>query len=383
MTTGDSLKAKKFSNVLAIETSCDDTSVAIVESSGRVRRVIAAHQNAAHEAFGGIVPEIASRNHTHHLLPLIDRCLSDAQMSLHEVDAIAVTSQPGLVGALMVGVVTAKSLALALNKPLIGVNHLEGHLLAPFLRDDEYAPADEFDFPFVALAVSGGHTSLYWVRGLGDYEILGATLDDAAGEAFDKFGKMVGLGFPGGVWVDRWAAFGNPAKFQFPRPMLKEAHLHFSFSGMKTAAARILESFGDSERETLARESCNRASPSAGLLADLCASFQEACVDILLDRAQQAVQARGAKRVVVTGGVSANSRLRARAQEWAARDHLVLAIPPLRYCTDNAAMIGYAGIQRLNRGESSPLNLGAEARAPLAVAPLPDNLPEWLKRARR
>lgn len=370
-----------YKTVLAIETSCDDTSVAIVTDKGYVRHVISASQNQAHEIFGGIVPEIASRNHTYHLLPLVDECLKQVHMSFEDVDGIAVTSRPGLIGSLMVGVVTAKSLALATGKPFIGVNHLEGHLLAPFLSDSDYQPPSNFSYPYIALAISGGHTSLYRIDSLGQYMVLGQTIDDAAGEAFDKFGKMIGLGFPGGVRVDRHGRLGKSERFQFPRPMLHEEHLNFSFSGMKTAARRILDSLSETEKRELAADLA-AVEPRPGVLADLCASFQDAVVDVLLDRVNRAVRAHGLTRAVLTGGVSANSRLRTRGAEWASGAGMQLVVPPIRYCTDNAAMIGYAGILRLNNCERSDQTLAPVARAPLGPAPLPENLPAWLKKAK-
>jgi N6-L-threonylcarbamoyladenine synthase len=392
---------KTFQRVLAIETSCDDTSVAVVTEEGRVLSVISAHQNQAHEAFGGIVPEIASRNHTHHLMPLVDEALKRAGVSLADIDGFAVTSKPGLVGSLLVGLVAAKSLSLATGKPFIGVNHLEGHLLAPFLKDNAYTPPSDFAYPYIALAISGGHTSLYRINGLGEYEVLGRTIDDAAGEAFDKFGKMVGLGFPGGVRVDKLGALGNRERFQFPRSFIREDHLNFSFSGMKAAGARAVQNLSEADREELALQAEDVVAASGGasdgasgsgalrppvtessLLADLCASFQEAIVDVLIDRLDRAMKLHGLTRAVLTGGVSANSRLRARGEEWAKANGYQLVVPPIRYCTDNAAMIGYAGIERLNRGEVSPQSLGPEPRAPLGSAPLPENLPEWLKKAK-
>ncbi|MCX7978234.1 MAG: tRNA (adenosine(37)-N6)-threonylcarbamoyltransferase complex transferase subunit TsaD, partial [Bdellovibrionaceae bacterium] len=239
---------------------------------------------------------------------------------------------------------TAKSLAMAKGLPLIGVNHLEGHLLAPFLRDEEYEPPPDFNYPFLALAVSGGHTSLYEVLGLGKYRVLGSTKDDAAGEAYDKFAKLIGLGFPGGVRVDRLAASGDPKAYDFPRPMLHDETYDMSFSGIKSAAQRLVQNLGSEKLESLR--------------ADLCASFQEAIVEVLLSRVKRAVRLTGLKRVIITGGVSANSRLRAVAQDWAKRRRVELVIPPVRYCTDNAAMIGYAGVLRLNRGERSDMTLG-------------------------
>jgi len=370
-----------FETVLAIETSCDDTSVAIVTKDGFVRQVVSANQDLQHARFGGIVPEIASRNHTHNLLPLVDLCLNRAGMKLDDVDGIAVTSRPGLIGSLLVGVVTAKSLALAAEKPFIGVNHLEGHLLAPFLKDESYSPPEGFTYPYVALAISGGHTSLYLIEGLDQYRVLGRTVDDAAGEAFDKFGKMLGLGFPGGVRVDRHARFGKPDRYIFPRPMLAEEHLNFSFSGMKTAAKRILDGLSPEERENLAKD-LEAGEPRPGVLADLAAGFQEAAVAVLIDRLARAAREHGVRRAVLTGGVSANSRLRERGFAWASQEGVELVVPPIRYCTDNAAMIGYAGILRLNRGERADQTLAPEARAPLGKAPLPKNLPEWLARAK-
>lgn len=330
--------------VLAIETSCDDTSVSLVERTGYVLALSSASQDLAHEPFGGIVPEIASRNHSVALLPLIDSVMSKAGLGWADVQGIVATNRPGLVGSLIVGLVTAKSLAQARELPFLGVNHLEGHLLAPFLRDQEFAPPPGFEAPYVGLAISGGHTSLYRIEGLGDYEVLGATKDDAAGEAFDKFAKMVGLGFPGGVKVDQISKSGNPSAFDFPRSLIKEASFDMSFSGLKSSAQRQVDQLGP--QETLAQR------------ADLCASYQEAIVDVLIAKLDRAVEQTGLRRAILTGGVSANSRLRDRAQEWARQKKIQLVIPPLRYCTDNAAMIGYAGILRMNRGERDDLTLG-------------------------
>jgi len=338
--------------VLAIETSCDDTSVAIVERTGWVHSVVSASQDLEHAPYGGIVPEIACRNHSIALIPLIEEALKKANMTWQDIPALAVTNRPGLIGALIVGLVTAKSLAQALQIPFVGVNHLEGHLLAPFLKDAQYSPPEDFDYPYVGLAISGGHTSLYHIRGLGDYEVLGKTKDDAAGEAFDKFAKMAGLGFPGGVRVDREAQKGNPQAYEFPRSMIHEDTFDMSFSGLKSSGQRLLEQMGPEEVQKH--------------LPDLCASFQEAIVDVLLVKLEKAAKKYKAKRVILTGGVSANSRLRARAEEWARRKGFRLVIPPLRYCTDNAAMIGYVGVLRLNRGETSSLDLG----------PSPQSLPQ-------
>lgn len=362
--------AALYRRVLAIETSCDDTSVAVVEPDGNVLACLMAGQDLHHARFGGIVPEIASRNHTHHLLPLIEETLVRAGVTLDQIDGFAVTSRPGLIGALLIGIVTAKTMSLTTGKPFIGINHLEGHLIAPFLRDDSYAPPAGFDFPYVALAVSGGHTTLYRVDGFGDYKILGRTLDDAAGEAFDKFAKRAGLGFPGGARVDRLAEVGDRKRFDFPRAMIREEKDDMSFSGLKTSGARLIEEMIPPDRERLAIEAkafldSGSTDPKPGLLADICASFQEAVVDVLTARLTRAAIRENVSRVVLTGGVAANSRLRERVIEWSAGANRIAAIPPIRFCTDNAAMIGYAGIVRLNRGETSSQGLGPEPKAPL------------------
>ncbi|XGC82475.1 tRNA (adenosine(37)-N6)-threonylcarbamoyltransferase complex transferase subunit TsaD [Bdellovibrio bacteriovorus] len=335
--------------VLAIETSCDDTSVAIVNRSGWVHSVVAASQDLEHEMYGGIVPEIAARNHSIALIPLIEEAFKKAGMTWSDVDGIAVTNRPGLIGALIVGLVTAKSLSQAKKIPFLGVNHLEGHLLAPFLKDAQYAPPEDFDYPYVGLAISGGHTSLYHITELGEYRVLGATKDDAAGECFDKFAKMAGLGFPGGQRIDQMAKTGNPKAYEFPRSMIHDETFDMSFSGLKSSGQRMLEQLGPE----LVQEN----------LPDLCASFQEAIVDVLIAKLERAAKVFRSRRVILTGGVSANSRLRARAEEWAAQKGLRLVIPPLRYCTDNAAMIGYVGALRMARGEFSELDLGPSPQA--------------------
>ncbi len=338
-----------YKKVLAIETSCDDTSVAVVGGDGQVFAVVSADQDLQHQPFGGVVPEIASRNHTLQVLPLVDQCLSSCRLRFKDIDGIAVTSRPGLVGSLIVGVVCAKTLAWNYNLPVVGVNHLEGHLLAPFLRDESYQPPLGFGFPFVGLAVSGGHTQLYLVKGVGEYEVLGKTLDDAAGEAFDKFAKLVGLGFPGGVAVDQKASSGDSTKYSFPRALKNDGTLSYSFSGLKTSAQKVIQQMsGDQLQQAL---------------PDLCASYQEAIVEALMHKLNLAVDQQGVSRAIVTGGVSANTRLRKAVQDWAEKKGIQTVVPPLRYCTDNAAMIGYAGILRLNRGEISGHELTPSPRS--------------------
>ncbi|MFN8847598.1 MAG: tRNA (adenosine(37)-N6)-threonylcarbamoyltransferase complex transferase subunit TsaD [Bdellovibrionales bacterium] len=330
--------------ILSVETSCDDTSVAIVEEAGKVIVQTSFTKDIDHARFGGIVPEIASRNHTFALLPLIDEALKKSNLDWKDIDGFAVTNRPGLIGALIVGLVTVKTLAMIHKKPFIGVNHLEGHLLAPFLNDENYFPSFSYQQPYIALAVSGGHTTLYLVEAIGRYKVLGATQDDAAGEAFDKFGKMVGFGFPGGVQVDLHAKEGDRQSYNFPRSMIHDESLNMSFSGLKSSAHRLVNELGPEQVKAH--------------LYDLCASYQEAIVDVLVTKLEKACQIYKVKNVVVTGGVSANSRLRERVTELAKKRNWTLAIPPLRYCTDNAAMIGLAGLLRLQKGEQSPLDLG-------------------------
>ena len=335
--------------ILGIETSCDDTSVALVDERGFVRALTSADQDAAHRPFGGVVPEVASRHHTEAVLPLVVRAMQVADVNWSQITGIAVTNRPGLIGSLLVGVVTAKTLALVKDVPLIGVNHIEGHLLAPLLRDDTYAPPAGFDFPYLGLAVSGGHTHLFKVETGGRYTLLGRTRDDAAGEAFDKFGKMMGLGFPGGVRVDQMAEGGDPRAFKFPRALMGAGDLDFSFSGLKSAAARQLSVMTATEREQSR--------------ADLCASYREAIVEVLVEKLRRAAEVTGLKRWAITGGVAANLRLRRVGPEVAARAGAILAVPPIRYCTDNAAMIAWAGALRLARGERSVQDLSPSPAA--------------------
>ena len=332
-------------NILAIESSCDDTAAAVL-SGGQVRSSIVASQDAVHHAYGGVVPELASRTHIRAITPTIRRALAAANVRLDDVEAVAATYGPGLVGSLLVGLCTAKAIAFARRLPFVGINHLEGHLLSVQL-DHPVA------FPYLALLVSGGHTSLYLAQDFGRYQTLGTTRDDAAGEAFDKVSRLLGRGYPGGRVIDDLARQGDPTAIRFPRARLRPVRgtspFDFSFSGIKTAVSLYV------------RE--HRAGPS--MHPDIAASFQESAVDMLLGTTFAAARATGARRVVIVGGVSANSRLRERAVVSAAEHEMEVIIPHLRYCTDNAAMIGLAAAYRLDRGQRDPLTLNAAATAEL------------------
>ena len=330
--------------ILGLESSCDETAAALVTSE----RIILAHrlagQEAAHRPFGGVVPEIAARAHVEALMPLIEGALSDAGVTLAEVDAIAATAGPGLIGGVMVGLVTGKALAHAAGKPLIAVNHLEGHALSPRLTDPD------LDFPYLLLLVSGGHCQLLLVEGVGAYRRLATTIDDAAGEAFDKTAKLLGLGFPGGPAVERAAALGNPLAVPLPRPLKGSAEPHFSFAGLKSAVSRAVDA-----RQYSAE--------------DIAASFQQAVVDCLIDRTTRGLErADGATALVVAGGVAANQAVRNALQKLAMDNSLRFVAPPLWLCTDNAAMIAWAGAERFAKGLTDPLDIAARPRWPLDPA---------------
>ena len=326
--------------VLGIETSCDETAAAVVEDGRRALSDVVSTQIEIHRRWGGVVPELASRNHVVQVMPVVDEALARAGVSPQAIDAVAVTSGPGLVGALLVGVQVAKALAAAWGKPLVRVNHLEGHLVAAFLSED--APA----FPYLGLVVSGGHTSLYAARAFGDYRLLGHTRDDAAGEAFDKGAKLLGLPYPGGVAIDRLAKEGNAAAVRFPKAIVKGAELDFSFSGLKTALLHHVRKHGV---------------PEGRALADLCASYQEAIVRALVDKLFRAARRLQFERVVLSGGVAANSRLRAAVAERAGEyEGMKVYLPAPRLCTDNAAMIAVAGTHALLRGERAGPELSAD-----------------------
>jgi N6-L-threonylcarbamoyladenine synthase len=330
--------------VLGIETSCDETGVAIYDSDQGLLAHTLYSQVKMHAEFGGVVPELASRDHIRKLVPLIRHTFDKAGLALGDVDGVAYTSGPGLVGALMVGASLARSLAWTWDVPALGVHHMEGHLLAPML-EPESPP-----FPFVALLVSGGHTMLVDVRGVGDYRILGETLDDAAGEAFDKTAKMMGLPYPGGPLLSKLADTGTPGVFEFPRPMVDRPGMDFSFSGLKTSV-----------RNTVATHVVNEAVPPQ-IMADIAAGFQEAVVDTLSIKCRRALDHTGHKSLVIAGGVSANRRLREKLEVMATARRCKLYYPRLEFCTDNGAMIAYAGWQRLKAGQNSPLALDIRAR---------------------
>jgi len=324
-------------NVLAFESSCDETGVALVRYQPGERPVLLAHalhsQVLMHAAYGGVVPELASRDHVRRVLPLTRQTLADAGVGLEAVDVVAFTQGPGLAGALLVGAGVACALAAALGKPTLGVHHLEGHLLSPFLS------ADPPEFPFVALLVSGGHTQLMRVDGVGRYALLGETIDDAAGEAFDKSAKLLGLGYPGGPALSKLAQQGNPAAFDLPRPLLHQPNLDFSFAGLKTAVMTSLKRLG--------------AEVSDAQRADLAASTQAAIVEVLVKKSLKALKATGLKRLVIAGGVGANADLRAQLSAAAARHQFRVHYPELHLCTDNGAMIALAAAMRLQAGLAS------------------------------
>jgi N6-L-threonylcarbamoyladenine synthase len=324
--------------ILGIESSCDETAAALVTSDRRILAHKLAGQEAAHRPYGGVVPEIAARAHVEVIGPLVEAALAEAGVTLGDVDAIAATAGPGLIGGVMVGLVTGKALALASGKPLIAINHLEGHGLSPRLTDPDLA------FPYLLLLVSGGHCQLLLVEGVGAYRRLATTIDDAAGEAFDKIAKLLGLGFPGGPAVEKAAAQGDPRAVPLPRPLVGSAEPHFSFAGLKSAVARVVGQYS---------------------AEDIAASFQQAVVDCLLDRTRRALQSVHATALVVAGGVAANASVRGALEALAVEHGLRFVAPPLWLCTDNAAMIAWAGAERFALGLTDPLDFPARPRWPL------------------
>jgi N6-L-threonylcarbamoyladenine synthase len=330
--------------VLGIESSCDETGVALVDMPEQGLPVLLAHalysQIEMHQAYGGVVPELASRDHIRRVLPLTQQVLSEAGRTLADVDVVAFTRGPGLAGALLVGAGVACALGAALGKPMLGVHHLEGHLLSPFLS------ADPPQFPFVALLVSGGHTQLMRVDGVGRYQILGETIDDAAGEAFDKSAKLLGLDYPGGQALSKLAESGHPKAFKLPRPLLHSGDLDFSFAGLKTAVmvqvGKCVQAQGGQAQDL-----------SPAVLADLAASTQAAIVEVLVKKSLTALKQSGLKRLVVAGGVGANKELRAQLNAECARLKIRVHYPELHLCTDNGAMIAMAAAMRLQSGQQS------------------------------
>ncbi|MGC6405516.1 tRNA (adenosine(37)-N6)-threonylcarbamoyltransferase complex transferase subunit TsaD [Bisgaard Taxon 45] len=331
--------------VLGIETSCDETGVAIYdEQKGLVANQLYT-QIALHADYGGVVPELASRDHIRKTAPLIQAALAQANLTPEDIDGIAYTAGPGLVGALLVGSTIARSLAYAWNVPAIGVHHMEGHLLAPMLEDNPPT------FPFVALLVSGGHTQLVRVDGVGRYQLLGESIDDAAGEAFDKTAKLLGLDYPGGAALARLAEKGNPLRFKFPRPMTDRPGLDFSFSGLKTFAANTLQQAIKEEGELTEQTQ-----------ADIAYAFQQAVVETLVIKCRRALKETGFNRLVIAGGVSANKQLRQDLSQLMQQLKGEVFYPQPQFCTDNGAMIAYTGFLRLKQGESQPLAIEVKPR---------------------
>ena len=330
--------------VLGIETSCDDTAAAIVEDGRRVLSSVVSSQDSLHARYGGIVPELASRRHIEDIIPVVEEALRRAGAGLEDIGGIAATQGPGLVGSILVGLSFAKAVSYAKGVPLTGVNHIEAHAAAAFLREDGDS-REALPFPFVALIVSGGHTTLLLVEGYTRCRALGQTIDDAAGEAFDKVAKLLGLGYPGGAAIDSLAKGGNPLHIGFTRPYMAKGGLNFSFSGIKTAVRNFAADFKEAIPEDALR--------------DLAASFQEAVVDVLVNKAFRALRASGGSGLVVAGGVACNSRLRARLQEAAQKENARLHIPPPCFCSDNGAMVAALGFHRLREGMLAALDTNA------------------------
>jgi N6-L-threonylcarbamoyladenine synthase len=339
--------------VLGIETSCDETAAAVVSDDGRVLSDVVHSQVSVHAPYGGVVPELAARDHLRNVRPVLETALERAGVTLQEIDGVAVTCRPGLSGALLVGVQAAQGLAWATEKPIVGVDHLVGHLFAVYLKYPDLGTPETPDMPFVALLASGGHTALYRVDAPDAAEVreLGATRDDAAGEAFDKVGKLLGLGYPGGPIIDRLAREGHADSFALARPMPQKASLEFSFSGLKTNVARWVSRHGRPGDDQTLR--------------DLCAAFQRRVVDSLLQKTLRAAEREGVRSIVLAGGVAANRELRERAVTEGAERGLRVIVPPLRACTDNAAMIAYTGALRLARGDDDSGQLQTSPRTAL------------------
>ncbi|MDD4556011.1 MAG: tRNA (adenosine(37)-N6)-threonylcarbamoyltransferase complex transferase subunit TsaD [Alphaproteobacteria bacterium] len=341
--------------VLGIESSCDETAAAILNEKKKILAETLLSQQE-HKAFGGVVPELAARAHLEHIDEIIEECIEKSGVKIEDIDAIAATSGPGLIGGVLVGVMAAKAISLALNKPFIAVNHLEGHALAARQSND-------VSFPYLLLLVSGGHCQILVVKGVGQYERLGTTIDDAAGEAFDKVAKMLGLGYPGGPMIEKMANKGNPNRFVLPRPMINSDDYDFSFSGLKTAVRKLVEAY--SPDGNVAKAIINPEDT-----ADICAAFQVAATECLVKKLEKAIKYfktnyPEGKDLVVSGGVAANSFLRDNLRNLAHRNQLTFAAPPLQYCTDNGVMIAWAGLERFQKGLVDTLDFKPRPRWPL------------------
>jgi N6-L-threonylcarbamoyladenine synthase len=337
--------------VLGIETSCDETGVAVYDSNTGLRAHALYSQAHIHAEYGGVVPEIASRDHVRKILPLLDQCLESAGIQAGDIDGVAYTAGPGLIGALLVGASVGRSIAFALGVPGVGVHHMEGHLLAPLLEKDPP------EFPFVALLVSGGHTMLVQVEGIGRYKVMGETLDDAAGEAFDKTAKLLGLGYPGGPLLAKLAANGDPARFRFPRPMTDRPGLDFSFSGLKTHTRNLWhkEQSGDSPDQ---------------VRADIAAGFQRAVVETLVIKCRRAMHQARSGQLVIAGGVGANLALRQALDDAGIKYGWKVSYPRIEFCTDNGAMIAFAGYHRLLADQAETAVISARPRWPMSELPV-------------
>ncbi len=332
--------------ILGIETSCDETAAAIVEDGKKIISNVVASQISIHQKYGGVVPEIASRKHMEYIIPVIDKALDESGKKITDLSAIAVTYGPGLIGSLLVGLSVAKAMAYAQNIPFIGINHLEAHIYANLLEHNEIKP------PFVCLIVSGGHTSLVYIRHFGEYKLLGQTKDDAAGEVFDKITKVLDLGYPGGPITERLAKEGEPSSIKFPRPLLNDGSYDFSFSGLKTAVIYYIKELKEK----------NKIIP----VKDILSSFQQAVVDVLVEKTLRAALEFKTKQIVLAGGVAANSSLRREIKEKANLLNIKVFYPSTFLCTDNAAMVASVGYYKFKENKKSPLNLDAVSRLPLA-----------------
>ena len=343
--------------VLGIESSCDETAAAIVNDKKEILGEALISQEE-HIAFGGVVPEIAARSHLEHIDNIVENCLAKAKLKLSDIDAVAASAGPGLIGGVVVGVMTAKALSISLNKPFVAVNHLEGHALAARISND-------VDFPYLLLLVSGGHCQILVVKDVDNYERLGTTIDDAVGEAFDKVAKMLGLGYPGGPAVEKQALSGNEKRFTLPQPLIASKDCNLSFSGLKTAVRKIIETYspdGDITHANIPSED----------ISDICACFQYTATKCLCNKLERAISYFKAnypqgKHLVVSGGVASNTYLRSKLQNLADKNNMIFAAPPIRFCTDNGVMVAWAGLERYKKGLISPLDFKPRPRWPLDV----------------